>query len=63
MPIGTCCKQVRQHSGSGIIYCLSRRQVDELAQRLAADGESVLPYHAGLNDDTRRDHQNPLHSR
>jgi ATP-dependent DNA helicase RecQ len=50
--------QVRQHSGSGIIYCLSRRQVNELAQRLAADGESVLPYHAGLSDDTRRDHQN-----
>jgi ATP-dependent DNA helicase RecQ len=51
-------QQVQQHSGSGIIYCLSRRQVNELAQRLAADGESVLPYHAGLSDDTRRDHQN-----
>jgi len=50
-------KQVRDHSGSGIIYCLSRRQVDEIAQRLAQDGESVLPYHAGLNDDVRRDNQ------
>jgi ATP-dependent DNA helicase RecQ len=50
-------KQVRQHSGSGIIYCLSRRQVDELASRLTLDGESVLPYHAGLNDEIRRQHQ------
>jgi ATP-dependent DNA helicase RecQ len=50
-------EQVRSHSGSGIIYCLSRRQVDELATRLAQDGESVLPYHAGLSDDVRRDNQ------
>ena len=50
-------QQVRDHSGSGIIYCLSRRQVDELATRLAQDGESVLPYHAGLNDDVRRENQ------
>ena len=50
-------EQVRHHSGSGIIYCLSRRQVDELATRLAQDGESVLPYHAGLSDDIRRANQ------
>lgn len=49
--------QVRHHGGSGIIYCLSRRQVDELATRLTQDGESVLPYHAGLSDDTRRENQ------
>ncbi|NJL48223.1 MAG: ATP-dependent DNA helicase RecQ, partial [Leptolyngbyaceae cyanobacterium SM2_5_2] len=50
-------EQVRHHSGSGIIYGLSRKRVDELAQQLAADGESVLPYHAGLPDDVRRDNQ------
>lgn len=33
---------------SGIIYCFSRRQVDELAEMLADEGYSVRPYHAGL---------------
>ncbi len=42
---------------SGIIYCGTRRRVDELAAQLAAQGWSVLPYHAGLDDDTRRRHQ------
>jgi ATP-dependent DNA helicase RecQ len=36
-------EQVRQHQGSGIIYCLSRKRVDELALRLTEDGEAVLP--------------------
>ncbi|MFT4045223.1 MAG: DNA helicase RecQ [Solimonas sp.] len=43
--------------GSGIVYCLSRRRVDELATRLAADGIRVVPYHAGLDADERRDNQ------
>jgi ATP-dependent DNA helicase RecQ len=50
-------RQVKQHQGSGIIYCLSRKRVDELAQRLTADGEAVLPYHAGLPDQVRRQNQ------
>lgn len=50
-------RQVKQHQGSGIIYCLSRKRVDELAQRLTADGEAVLPYHAGLPDAVRRQNQ------
>ncbi|NJK41368.1 MAG: DNA helicase RecQ [Acaryochloridaceae cyanobacterium SU_2_1] len=47
-------RDVRQRSpGSGIIYCLSRREVNELSARLQADGISALPYHAGLSDHAR----------
>ena len=42
---------------SGIIYCFSRRQVDELAEDLDAEGFSVRPYHAGLEDDIRKENQ------
>ncbi len=42
---------------SGIIYCFSRKQVDELAGHLARKGHSVRPYHAGLEDDVRRRNQ------
>ena len=39
---------------SGIIYCSTRDGVDRLAAQLSAAGWSVLPYHAGLDDATRR---------
>jgi ATP-dependent DNA helicase RecQ len=42
---------------SGIIYCLTRKQVDELAEILANEGFSVKPYHAGLSDEERKHHQ------
>lgn len=38
---------------SGIIYCFSRRQVDEVAEILEEEGYSVKPYHAGLHDEQR----------
>ncbi len=38
---------------SGIVYCFSRRQVDELAEMLEEEGYSVKPYHAGLTDAQR----------
>jgi ATP-dependent DNA helicase RecQ len=44
---------IRQYEGSGIIYCLSRRKVDEVAFRLQKDGISALPYHAGMSDEER----------
>src|ERR1700722_16974319 len=43
--------------GAGIVYCLSRRRVDELAQQLQADGIRVRPYHAGLDAVARRVNQ------
>ena len=47
-----------QHKGvSGIIYCSVRKQVDSLAAELKARGWSALPYHAGLDAETRRQNQ------
>jgi ATP-dependent DNA helicase RecQ len=43
--------------GAGIVYCLSRRRVDELAAKLHAEGVRAAPYHAGLDTVTRRDTQ------
>jgi ATP-dependent DNA helicase RecQ len=42
---------------SGIIYCFSRKKVDELTTLLQSQGYSALPYHAGLNDTTRSQNQ------
>jgi len=47
-----------EHEGdAGIVYCQSRRRVDETAAWLVEQGISALPYHAGLDADTRRTHQ------
>jgi ATP-dependent DNA helicase RecQ len=43
--------------GAGIVYCLSRRRVEELALQLQGDGIRVRPYHAGLDAIVRRDNQ------
>jgi len=43
--------------GAGIVYCLSRRRVDELTEQLHADGIRARPYHAGLDSVVRRDNQ------
>ena len=45
---------VKENSGkSGIIYCLSRKRVEELAQVLQVNGVNALPYHAGLDNKQR----------
>jgi len=49
---------VKQNQGkSGIIYCLSRKRVEELAQVLQVNGISAVPYHAGLDAKSRVKHQ------
>lgn len=42
---------------AGIVYCLTRKKVEEIAEWLCARGRDALPYHAGLSDHTRRRHQ------
>ena len=47
-----------EHDGeAGIVYCQSRKKVDETAAWLSAEGVTALPYHAGLDADVRRRHQ------
>lgn len=51
-------KFIRQNPGkSGIIYCLSRKKVEEIAELLCINGIKALPYHAGLDAKTRADNQ------
>lgn len=51
-------KFVKQFQGkSGVIYCLSRKKVEEIAQVLQVNGISSVPYHAGLDAKTRAKHQ------
>lgn len=49
---------IKQRQGkSGIIYCLSRKKVEEIAEMLKVNGVKALPYHAGLDAKTRAQHQ------
>lgn len=49
---------IRNHTDeSGIIYCQTRKKVDELTGILQREGINVLPYHAGLTDEERKNHQ------
>jgi ATP-dependent DNA helicase RecQ len=51
-------KFIKQHpEKSGIVYCLSRKKVEEIAQTLQVNGINALPYHAGLDANTRAKHQ------
>lgn len=51
-------KYIKGHPNkSGIVYCLSRKKVEELAETFQVNGIKALPYHAGLDSQTRRDNQ------
>ncbi|MEM6718839.1 MAG: RecQ family ATP-dependent DNA helicase [Bacteroidota bacterium] len=51
-------KFIKQNQGkSGIVYCLSRKRVEELAQVLQVNGINAVPYHAGLDPKKRAKHQ------
>ena len=51
-------KFIKQNEGkSGIIYCLSRKKVEELAENLQVNGIKALPYHAGMDAATRSGNQ------
>ncbi len=54
--------RIKQHQGedkgAGIIYCLSRKHVDEVSTKLKQDGIAALPYHAGLSTEEREANQN-----
>ncbi len=51
-------KYIQKHTGeSGIIYCFSRKRVDEVAKKLQEHGIKALPYHAGMTDELRRKNQ------
>lgn len=49
---------IKQNAGkSGIIYCLSRKKVEEIAETIQVNGIKALPYHAGMDANTRAKHQ------
>jgi ATP-dependent DNA helicase RecQ len=51
-------ERIEAHKGeSGIIYCASRRRAEELAQEFSNQGRRALPYHAGLDHETRSRNQ------
>jgi ATP-dependent DNA helicase RecQ len=51
-------RYIKEHEGkSGIIYCLSRKKVEEIAETLQVNGIKALPYHAGFDANTRSRHQ------
>ncbi|MBQ2107144.1 MAG: ATP-dependent DNA helicase RecQ, partial [Bacteroidales bacterium] len=51
-------KYIKQNPGkSGIVYCLSRKKVEEIAQLLCINGIKARPYHAGLDAKTRAENQ------
>lgn len=56
--LGQICAVMERFSGqSGIVYCISRAEVDRTAAALQEMGYSALPYHAGMSDEDRIHHQ------
>lgn len=56
--LGQIQQVVKRHAGeSGIVYCISRKEVERTAGALCELGVNAAPYHAGLSDQQRQDHQ------
>ncbi|MDA8744027.1 DNA helicase RecQ [Rubripirellula amarantea] len=56
--IGQVMEVVNRHQGeSGIVYCISRKEVERVAATLTSNGVSALPYHAGMDDGKRQANQ------
>jgi ATP-dependent DNA helicase RecQ len=51
-------QKIQQNPGAGIIYCLSRKRVEETAEKLQRDGIIAIPYHAGMSSKDRESNQN-----
>ena len=57
-PVTDIIKFIKKNQGkSGIVYCLSRRKVEELSELLRVNGINAVPYHAGLDSKVRTKHQ------
>lgn len=57
-PMKQIIRYIKENAGkSGIIYCLSRKKVEEIASTLQVNGINALPYHAGFDANTRSRHQ------
>ncbi|MBN4081743.1 DNA helicase RecQ [bacterium AH-315-C07] len=57
-PMKAVIKYIKGHTGkSGIVYCLSRKKVEEVAETLSVNGINALPYHAGLDSAVRSETQ------
>jgi ATP-dependent DNA helicase RecQ len=50
-------QHIRAQQGSGIVYCVSRKQVEDISFRLQNDGIKAVPYHAGMADTDRSNNQ------
>ena len=48
---------IKGQKGAGIVYCISRKTVDKVAEQLQKDGINALPYHAGMEDRERSNNQ------
>ena len=59
---GAVKRYIEEHSGeSGIVYCLTRKQVDEVCGHLIRDGFPATRYHAGLSDEERKEKSGGLY--
>lgn len=50
-------RYIKAEKGSGIVYCISRKNVDQITEKLQKDGIDALPYHAGMDEQERSKNQ------